>query len=124
MQRQRDLSGLTLDSVGRLMSRATSHAAAAGLCPSGERGAIPGHVPAPDPFQGEARVSPAPESWDPVVICPTPHGRVWDLSRRSARYARGPVLPTWQARTYCMYPEHAFVPWPRGDPKAADVARR
>jgi hypothetical protein len=37
-----------------------------------------------------------------------PHGRVWDLSRRSARYARGPVLSTWQARTYCVYPEHAF----------------
>jgi hypothetical protein len=31
-----------------LMSRATSHAAATGLYPSGKRWARPGHVPAPD----------------------------------------------------------------------------
>jgi hypothetical protein len=29
-------------------------------------------VPAPDPFQGGARVFPALESWDPVVIRPDP----------------------------------------------------
>jgi hypothetical protein len=40
----------------------TSHAVAAGLCLSGERGASPGHVPALDPFQGRVRVFPAPES--------------------------------------------------------------
>jgi hypothetical protein len=41
--------GLTSGSTRWLMSRATSHAAAAGLRLSGERRAKPGHVSAPDP---------------------------------------------------------------------------
>jgi hypothetical protein len=42
--------GLTSGSARWLMSRATSHAAAAGLRLSGKRRARPGHVPAPDPY--------------------------------------------------------------------------
>jgi hypothetical protein len=41
---------LASGSVRWLMSRATSHAAPAGLRLSGKRRARPGHVPAPDPY--------------------------------------------------------------------------
>jgi hypothetical protein len=41
--------GLTSGSTRWLMSRASTHAAAAGLRLSGERRAKPGHVSAPDP---------------------------------------------------------------------------
>jgi hypothetical protein len=49
--------GLMSGSACWLMSRATSHAAAAGLRLSGERRVKPGHVSAPDPclFQGPPR---------------------------------------------------------------------
>jgi hypothetical protein len=50
MQRLHGCMGLTSGSACWLMSRATSHAAAAGLCLSGKRRARPGHVPAPDPY--------------------------------------------------------------------------
>jgi hypothetical protein len=42
--------GLTSGSARWLMSRATSHAATAGLRLSGKRRTRPGHVPAPDPY--------------------------------------------------------------------------
>jgi hypothetical protein len=42
--------GLSSSSAHWLMSRATSHAAAASLCLSGKRRARSGHVPAPDPY--------------------------------------------------------------------------
>jgi hypothetical protein len=49
MQRLHSHMGLTSGSARWLMSRATSHAVAAGFCLSGERRARPGHVSAPDP---------------------------------------------------------------------------
>jgi hypothetical protein len=49
MQRLHSRMGLTSGSARWLMSRATSHAAAAGLRLSGEHRARPGHVSAPDP---------------------------------------------------------------------------
>jgi hypothetical protein len=42
--------GLTSGSARWLMSRATSHAAAVGLCLSGKHRARAGHVSAPDPY--------------------------------------------------------------------------
>jgi hypothetical protein len=50
MQRLHGCMGLTSGLAHWLMSRATSHAAAAGLRLSGKRRARPGHVPAPDPY--------------------------------------------------------------------------
>jgi hypothetical protein len=50
MQRLRGFRGLTSGSTRWLMSRTTSHAAAAGLRLSGERRARHGHVPALNPY--------------------------------------------------------------------------
>jgi hypothetical protein len=50
MQRLCGFRGLTSGLARWLMSRATSHTAAAGLRLSEERRARPGHVPAPDPY--------------------------------------------------------------------------
>jgi hypothetical protein len=50
MQRLHGCMDLTSGSTRWLMSRATSHAAAAGLRLSGKRRARSGHVPAPDPY--------------------------------------------------------------------------
>jgi hypothetical protein len=57
MQRLRGFRGFSSGSIRWLMSRVTSHAAAAGLRLSGERRARPGHVPEPDPYscQGPPR---------------------------------------------------------------------
>jgi hypothetical protein len=54
------------------MSWATSHVVTAGfrLGGGGGRDASPGHVSAPDPFQGRVRVFPTPRTWDPVVNRP------------------------------------------------------
>jgi putative hemolysin len=71
-----------------------------GSRPGGGRGATPGHVSAPDPFQGGVRVSPASGTWDPVVNRPD---HIWkgpgsvpevrSLCRRSgAFHAAGPGL--------------------------------
>jgi hypothetical protein len=50
MERLHGCMGLTSGSARWVMSRATSHAAAAGLSLSGKCRARPGHVPAPDPY--------------------------------------------------------------------------
>jgi hypothetical protein len=50
--------GLTSGPARWLMSRATSHMAAAGLCLSKERRARPGHVPALDPYSCRGRPRP------------------------------------------------------------------
>jgi hypothetical protein len=63
--------GLTLGSARWLMSRATSHVAAAGLCLSGKRRARPGHVSAPDPYS----------CWDPPRLGTLP---------RPGPYSKGP----------------------------------
>ena len=91
---------------------------------SGEHGAIPGHVPALDPFQGEARVFPAPESWDPVVIYPDP------TRKGLGSFSEVRPLCTGSGAFHVVGPDllrvskACFFHWPRGDPKAADVARR
>jgi hypothetical protein len=65
-----------------LMSRATRHAAAAGLRLSGKRRARPGHVPAPDPLP--CRGPPRPGT------LPRP-GPYW---REPGAYSRDPACPT------------------------------
>jgi hypothetical protein len=67
MQWLRDSSDPTSDSFRWLTSWAASHVVVAGFCLGGERGASPGHMSAPDPSQGRARVFPAPRIRDPVV---------------------------------------------------------
>jgi hypothetical protein len=72
-----------------LMSRATSHAVAAGFRLSGERRARPGHVSALDPClcQGPLRLG--------TLLRPGPHSGGPDMSPRElrARAHRGSVLP-------------------------------
>jgi hypothetical protein len=75
--------GLTSGTARRLMSRATSHAAAAGLCMSGERRAGLGRVSAPDPYS----------SLGPP--CP-------GTLLKSGPYSEGPDMPSWELRT-CTY---------------------
>ena len=70
MQWLRDSSDPTSDSFCWLTSWATSHVVVAGFRLGGGRGASPGHVSAPDFFQGRVRVFPAPRIWDPVVNHP------------------------------------------------------
>jgi hypothetical protein len=77
-----------------------------------------------DPFQGRVQVFPAPESRDPAVISPD-----------STRKGPGPISEVRPSRTgsgafHAVGPDPLRVsgarpfPWPRGDPRAADVARR
>jgi hypothetical protein len=78
----------------------------------------------PDLFQGRVRVFPAPESWDLAVISPDP-----------TRKGPGPISKVRPSRTgfgalHTVGPDPLRVsgarsfPSPRGDPRAADVARR
>jgi hypothetical protein len=91
--------GLTSGSTRWLMSRATSHVAAAGFRLSGERRARSGHVSAPDPClcRGPPRpgtlLRPGPlsggggrEGWDP------PGGPGMSPRELRARTHRGPVF--------------------------------
>jgi hypothetical protein len=87
--------GLTSGSTRWLMSRAISHAAAAGLRLSGERRARPEHVSAPDPCL--CRGPPRPGT----LLWPGPHsGWTWDPSggpdmsprELQTRSHRGPVF--------------------------------
>jgi hypothetical protein len=106
------------------MSRATSHAAAAGLFLSGERGARPGHVSSLDPFQGRVRVFRAPKPRDPTVISPDPirtgPGSISEvrLTRTGSGAFHAVGLDPLCVSRACPFP------WPRGDPRATDAARR
>jgi hypothetical protein len=70
MQWMRDSSDPTSDSFRWLTSWATCHVVVAGFRLRGGRGASPGHVSAPDPFQGRVWVFPAPRIWESVVNRP------------------------------------------------------
>jgi hypothetical protein len=83
MQRLRGFRGLTSGSVRWLMSRATSHAIAAGLCLSGECWARPGHVLAPDPYSCRGPPRPGTLLSTGPLLVPS-----WEL--RTCTY-RGPV---------------------------------
>jgi hypothetical protein len=99
MQRLRDFRGHTSRSARWLMSRATSHAAAAGLLLSGERRARSGHVPAPDPYscQGSPRVRALPWS-GPYSEGPGAHPRdPTCLLGSSGLYAQGSGVPLWRS---------------------------
>jgi hypothetical protein len=90
MQRLHGCMDLASGSACWLMSRATRHAAATGLHPSGKRRARPGHVPAPDPYpcRGPPRPGTLPR--------PEPYwGGAWSLFE-------GPGMPSWELRT-CSY---------------------
>jgi hypothetical protein len=77
-----------------LMSRATCHAAAAGLRLSAKRRARPGHVPASDPYpcRGPPRIGtlprPGPYWGEPGAYFEGPDMSFWELRTRSYR---GPV---------------------------------
>jgi hypothetical protein len=76
MQRLHDFRGHTSGSARWLMSRATSHAAAAGLLLSGERRARSGHVPAPDPYSCRGPPRPGTLLWSgPYSEGPGAHPR-------------------------------------------------
>jgi hypothetical protein len=104
-------------SAGWLMSWATSHATAAGLRLSGEPSASPGHVPAPDPFQGRVQVFPAPESRDLVVICPDPTrkgpGSLSEVRPSCTGSGAFHIAGSDPLRVSGARP----FPWPRGDPR-------
>ena len=108
--------GLTSGSARWLMSRATSHAAAASFRLSGERRASPGHVSAPDPCLCQGPFCPG------TLLRPGPHSRGLSMPPRELRACahRGPVLlcggsdPTVLPRTY--YPSS-----PRGSLRPAHV---
>jgi hypothetical protein len=78
----------------------------------------------PDPFQGRVWVFPALESQDPVVTCPDP--------TRKGSGSVSEVRPscTGSGAFHAVGPDPLRVsgtrpfPWPRGDPKAAGVARQ
>jgi hypothetical protein len=100
-----------------LMSRATSHATAAGFCLSGERRAGSGHVSALDPYSSRGPPRPG-----------TLLGGTWGLPE-------GPSMPSWEPRTrmhrgpvsYCarldpmMHPGMYYLPLPRGAFRPAHV---
>jgi hypothetical protein len=116
MQRLHDCVGLTSGSARWFMSRAISHAAAAGLRLGGKRRARLGHVPAPDPFS--CRGPPRPGTLP-----------------RHGPYSEGPGMSSWklQTRTYrgpvylCGGPDPSIHPWkyylslPHGAPRPAHV---
>jgi hypothetical protein len=77
--------GLTSGLTRWLMSRATSHAAAAGLRLSGKRRARPGHVPAPDPYS--CRGPP----------CPRTLPRLGPYSEGPRAHPRNPACPLWSS---------------------------
>jgi hypothetical protein len=116
MQRLHSRMGLTSDSARWLMSRATSHATAAGFRLSGERRARPGHVSAPNPCLCR----------DPLrlgtLLRPGPHSGGPDMSPRElqARTHRGPV-------SLCGGPDPTVLPGmyypssPRGALRPAHV---
>jgi hypothetical protein len=128
MQRLRGFMGLTSGSVRWLMSRATSHAAAAGLRLSRERRARPGHVPAPDPYSCRG------STWVLVVVR-TLLGGTWGPTKGSS-------IPSWESRTVIkgsgcayrgpvflrggpdpiMHPRVYYLSLPRGTPEPAHVA--
>jgi hypothetical protein len=73
--------GLTSGTARWLISRATSHVAAAGLCLSGECRAEPRRVSAPDPYSSRGPSRPG------ILLRPGP-------------YSEGPDMPSWELRTY------------------------
>jgi hypothetical protein len=108
--------GLTSGSARWFMSRATSHAVAAGLRLGGKRRARPGHVPARDPFscRGPSRPGSLP---------------------RPGPYSEGPGMPPWELRTHThrgpvslcggpdpsMYPGKYYLSLPHGASRPAHV---
>jgi hypothetical protein len=90
MQRLRGFMGLTSGSARWLMSRATSHAAAAGLRLSGECRARPGHMPAPDPYSCGGPLRPG------TLLRPGPY------SEGPGAHPRDPACLLWEPRT-CTY---------------------
>jgi hypothetical protein len=88
MQRLHSCMGFTLGSAHWLMSRATSHAAAASFRLSGERRARPGHVSAPDPCLCQGPLRPR------TLLRPGPHSGGPGMSPRElqTRTHRGPVF--------------------------------
>jgi hypothetical protein len=82
--------GLTSGSARWLMSRATSHAAAAGLRLSGECRARPGHMPAPDPYSCGGPLRPG------TLLRPGPY------SEGPGAHPRDPACLLWEPRT-CTY---------------------
>jgi hypothetical protein len=105
MQRPCGFRGLTSGCTRWLMSRATSHAAVAGLCLSGESRARPGHVPAPDPYSCQGSPCPGtllrsePYSEDLGPIRGTRHAflGVLDCNRGSGLCVQGSGVPLWRS---------------------------
>jgi hypothetical protein len=94
--------GLTSGSVRWLMSRATSHAAAAGLRLSGKRRARPGHMPAPDPYscRGPPRPGTLPRP-GPYLEGPRAYSRDPASPLRSSGLVRtGVRCPSVEVRTH------------------------
>jgi hypothetical protein len=89
MQRLHDCMGLTSGSPRWLMSRATSHAAAAGLRLRGKRRARPRHVPASDPYS--CRGPPGPRT----LPRPGPY------SQGPGAYPRGLACPLGSSGLVC-----------------------
>jgi hypothetical protein len=117
--------GLTSGSARWLMSRATSHAAAAGLRLSGERRARPAHVLAPDPYscQGPPRPGTLPRP-GPYLEGPGAHPRdptclLWDI--QTCTY-RGPVSLCGGSEP-TMHPRMYYLSLPRGAFKPAHVVK-
>src|SRR5688572_21765032 len=112
MQRLHGFRDLTSGSARWLMSRATSHAAAAGLCLSGERWARPGHVPAPDPYS--CRGPPRPRallSTGPLLM---PSWELWTCTYRGPVSLCGGPDPM-------MHPGMYYLSLPRGALRPAHV---
>jgi hypothetical protein len=108
--------GLTSGSTRWLMSRATSHAAAASFRLSGERRARPGHVSAPDPCLCRGPLHPG------TLLRPGPHSGRPDMSPRELQTHthRGSVF-------FCGGPDPTVLPGmyypssPRGALRPAHV---
>jgi hypothetical protein len=107
------------------MSRATSHAAAAGLRLSWERRARPGHVPAPDPhscqgsFRPETLLWPGPYSERPEPVG-MPSWKFRTASEGSGCAYRGPVFLC-GGPDLMMHPGVHYLSLPRGAPRPAHV---
>jgi hypothetical protein len=122
MQRLHGCMDLASGSACWLMSRATRHAAAAGLRLSGKRRARPGHVPAPDlyPCRGPpcpgTLPRPGPYWGEPGALFEGPGMSPWKLRTHSYRgpMSLGGPDPSMHLGMY-------YLSLPRGAPSPAHV---
>jgi hypothetical protein len=125
MQRLHGFRGLTSGSARWLMSRATSHAATAGLRLSWEHRAKTGHVPAPDPhscrgsFRPGALLQPGPYSERPGARRHAFLG-VPDHIRGSGLCVQGSGDPQWRSGPDDASWVH-YLSLPRGAPGLTHV---